>query len=61
MARRFKPSISTQFFLGILALTTLVWILRGVAILTFLPGLVLWILLLCTIGAGIFASLQRMR
>jgi hypothetical protein len=61
MARRLRLSPSTQFFLVLLAVTALVWILRGLAILAFLPGLVLWILLLCTIGAGVFASLQRMR
>ncbi|MGD1905439.1 MAG: hypothetical protein ACFB0C_05515 [Leptolyngbyaceae cyanobacterium] len=61
MARRFRLSASTQFFLGILAVTALVWILRGLGVFAFLPGLVLWILLLCTIGAGVIASLQRMR
>ncbi|MDA0866733.1 MAG: hypothetical protein O2890_10000 [Cyanobacteria bacterium] len=61
MARRFRLSSGSQFFLGTLAVTTLVWILRGLTILAFIPGLVLWILLLCTVGAGVVASLQRMR
>ena len=61
MARRFILSASTHFFLGILAVTALVLSLRGLVVFAFLPGLVLWILLLCTIGAGVIASLQRMR
>ncbi|MBE7382566.1 MAG: hypothetical protein F6J95_014280 [Leptolyngbya sp. SIO1E4] len=54
-------SVPTQVFLGIFALTLIVWILRGLAILSFLPGIVLWILLLLTIGSGVLTSLQRIR
>lgn len=54
-------SFPTQVFLGILAFTLVVWILRGLSILAFLPGIILWILLLLTIGSGVFTSLQRMR
>lgn len=61
MARRFRLSPSTQLFLGILAVTILIWGLRGLTIFAFIPGLVLWILLLCTVGSGVIASLQRMR
>ncbi len=54
-------SIPTQLFLGILGLTLVVWILRGLTVLAFLPGIVIWLLLLLTIGAGVFTSLQRIR
>jgi hypothetical protein len=61
MAQRRRLSPTVQIFLGFLAITALVWILRGLAVLAFLPGIVLWLLLLCTIGAGVVASLQRIR
>ncbi|MGD1943766.1 MAG: hypothetical protein ACFB0G_20925 [Leptolyngbyaceae cyanobacterium] len=54
-------SIPTQIFLGLLVLTLLVWILRGLTLFSFLPGIVIWVLLLCTIGAGVITSLQRIR
>jgi hypothetical protein len=37
------------------------WVLRGLTLLAFLPGVVLWILILLCFGLGIVASLQRMR
>jgi len=54
-------SIPTQIFLGLLTFTLLVWILRGLTVLAFIPGIVLWLLLLLTIGAGVITSLQRIR
>lgn len=56
-----RLSIPTQIFLGLLALTVLVWVLRGLTILAFLPGIVVWLLLLLTIGSGVVTSLQRIR
>lgn len=56
-----RLSIPTQVFLGLLILTLLIWILRGFTILAFLPGVVLWLLLLLTIGSGVLTSLQRIR
>jgi hypothetical protein len=47
--------------LGLLVLTLLLWVLRGLNVLAFLPGIVLWALLLTTIGAGVITSLQRIR
>ncbi|MBF2033909.1 MAG: hypothetical protein IGR92_00165 [Leptolyngbyaceae cyanobacterium T60_A2020_046] len=61
MTRRKGLSPSTQVFLMILGVTILVWGLRGFALLSFLPGIILWLLLLTTVGAGVFASLQRIR
>lgn len=56
-----RLSLPSQIFLALLGLTLLVWILRGLTILSFIPGIVLWLLLLLTIGAGVITSLQRMR
>jgi hypothetical protein len=59
--RRYPLSITTKLFLGTVALTLLVWILRGLTWLAFLPGLVLWVLILLCFGLGIISSLQRMQ
>jgi len=56
-----RLSLPSQIFLALLGFTLLVWILRGLTILSFIPGIVLWLLLLLTIGAGVITSLQRMR
>ncbi|HEY9877880.1 MAG TPA: hypothetical protein V6D29_05455 [Leptolyngbyaceae cyanobacterium] len=62
MSRRpLRLSPTTQLFLGALALTIVVWILRGVSLLAFLPGIVIWLLILLCFGLGIFSSLQKMR
>lgn len=53
-----KLSPTIQVFLGILAMTLLVWILRGVRLLSFVPSAVIWGLLLLTIGAGVIAIWQ---
>ena len=57
--RRF--SLPSRIFLSLLGITLLVWVLRGLTILSFIPGIVIWLLLLLTIGAGVVTSLQRMR
>ncbi|MEG3897512.1 hypothetical protein QT989_17835 [Microcoleus sp. SVA1_B6] len=51
--------LSTRIFWTILGLTLLVWILRGVGILTFIPGAVIWILILLSFVAGILSTLLR--
>jgi hypothetical protein len=56
-----RLSLPSQIFLSLLGATLLVWVLRGLTILSFIPGIVLWLLLLLTIGAGVITSLQRMR
>lgn len=56
-----RLSLPSQIFLSLLGITILVWVLRGLTVLSFLPGIMLWILLLLTIGAGVVTSLQRMR
>ncbi|HEY9889018.1 MAG TPA: hypothetical protein V6D02_11500 [Candidatus Obscuribacterales bacterium] len=56
-----RLSLPSQIFLGLLLLTLLVWVLRGLTVLSFVPGIVLWLLLLLTIGSGVITSLQRIR
>jgi uncharacterized membrane protein YbhN (UPF0104 family) len=59
--RRYPLQPLTKLFLGALALTLAMWVLRGLTLLAFLPGAVLWVLILLCFGLGIVASLQRMR
>ncbi|MEG3848387.1 hypothetical protein QT971_19390 [Microcoleus sp. herbarium19] len=56
---RFQMRLSTRIFLSILSITLLVWILRGVGLLTFIPGSVIWILVLLSFVAGILSTLLR--
>ena len=56
---RFQMRLSTRIFLSILGITLLVWILRGVGLLTFLPGAIIWILILLSFVAGILNTLIR--
>lgn len=59
--RRYALHPTTKLFLGTVALTTVVWVLRGLTLLAFLPGMVIWLLILLCFGLGILSSLQRMR
>jgi hypothetical protein len=56
-----RLSLPSQIFVGLLLVTLLIWILRGLTVLSFIPGIILWLLLLLTIGSGVITSLQRMR
>lgn len=51
-------SISTAF-LVVLVTTGVVWVLRGLGILTFVPGGIIWLLLLLTISLGVISALRR--
>lgn len=59
MSRQLRSD--TTIFLTVLFITVLVWVLRGLGILSFLPGIVIWVLLLLTIGAGVFSGIQGTR
>ncbi|PSB19247.1 hypothetical protein C7B65_11780 [Phormidesmis priestleyi ULC007] len=48
-------------FLGVIGLTALVWLLRGVGLLTFIPGFVLWTLILLTLVLAIVNGLIETR
>ncbi|NJN86556.1 MAG: hypothetical protein HC881_09890 [Leptolyngbyaceae cyanobacterium SL_7_1] len=52
-------SVPTKIFLGLLGVTIAVWLLRGVGMLTFLPGIVIWVLVLLTIAAGVVSRVYR--
>ncbi|HBK97623.1 MAG TPA: hypothetical protein DD001_09980 [Microcoleaceae bacterium UBA10368] len=56
---KFQMRLSTGIFFTILGITLLVWILRGVGLLTFIPGAVIWILILLSFVAGILSTLLR--
>ncbi|MFM2063455.1 MAG: hypothetical protein RLZZ507_3125 [Cyanobacteriota bacterium] len=49
----------TQFLGIFLGMGIALFILRGLGILTFIPGGVIWLLLLAAIALGIFSRLQR--
>ncbi len=48
-------------FLGVLGLTALVWVLRGIGLFTFIPGFVLWVLILLSIVLAIVNGLIETR
>ncbi|WP_187329402.1 hypothetical protein [Halomicronema hongdechloris] len=50
----------TQLFIVLAVLTLAVWVLRGLTILAFLPGIILWLLLLTSIATGIVSSWRSM-
>ncbi|MFQ4135714.1 hypothetical protein PGN35_005285 [Nodosilinea sp. PGN35] len=51
----------TKLFLTALGLTAILWVLRGLSLLAFLPGLAIWLMILVCFGLGIASSLQRIR
>jgi hypothetical protein len=59
MRKPLRPT--TQLFLLTLAATTAVWVLRGFGILTFLPGGIIWLLILLSIGTGVVDGLMGTR
>ncbi|TAE65577.1 MAG: hypothetical protein EAZ25_21135 [Oscillatoriales cyanobacterium] len=56
---RLQLRLSTRIFWTVLGITLLVWILRGVGLLTFLPGGVIWILIFLSFVAGILSTVLR--
>ena len=52
-----KPA--TTIFLALLTVTIAVWVMRGIGILSFIPGILIWLLFLATIGAGVVSTVQR--
>lgn len=50
--------VVTQTFGIILGVTIAVWLLRGFGILTFIPGGIIWLLILLAITTAIFSRFQ---
>ncbi|MDF5739189.1 MULTISPECIES: hypothetical protein [unclassified Nostoc] len=48
-----------QIFGILLGISVAVWVLRGFGILTFIPGGIIWLLLLGAIAIGIISYVQR--
>jgi hypothetical protein len=48
----------TNAFFIVAAVTAVIWILRGVSLLSFLPGGILWVLILLTAGLATFNLLR---
>ena len=53
-----KQLFSVLFWLTV-AVTLITWVLRGLTILAFLPGLILWALLFLCIALGVLSQVSR--
>jgi hypothetical protein len=58
---RSNTSYLKSLFLGCLGVTLLVYILRGMGILTFLPGGLIWLLILSSVVTGILYGVDKTR
>ncbi len=56
-----RALIAFYIFATILSITILVYLLRGFGILGFIPGAVIWVLILLSIATGIISGVQRTR
>ncbi|MEL6939292.1 MAG: hypothetical protein AAFO84_08885 [Cyanobacteria bacterium J06598_1] len=61
MAKRFRLKPGAQLLLFLICFTLGVWILRGMTLLSFLPGIVIYLLVLACLGVFVFNSVQSMR
>ncbi|PIG93950.1 hypothetical protein [Gloeocapsopsis sp. IPPAS B-1203] len=50
---------TVQLFFVFAGITIFVWVLRGLGILTFIPGGIIWILILLSVVTGVWSRLQR--
>jgi hypothetical protein len=53
--------IETKVMLLSVAITLVFWILRGVGLMTFLPGIVISVLLMVSIGCVMYWALQQLK
>ena len=58
---KFSRSWAAPWFYVLLVVTLTVYILRGMAVLSMLPGSILWILLLLSLAMGLLGLLQSLR
>ncbi len=61
MPNRFRPRPVTQLLLATIAMTAVVWMLRGIGLLSFLPGIIIWLLILTCFAIALFGSFQSTR
>ena len=61
MSKRFRLKPGSQLLLFLICFTVGIWILRGLTLLSFIPGLVIWLLILACIGVFVFNSVQSTR
>jgi hypothetical protein len=61
MGRLQTLRLETKIFLACGGITLVVWVLRGVGLLTFLPGVVLSVLIVMSIGSGVVWGLDQIR
>ena len=61
MARRFRLKPGSQLLLFLICFTFAVWVLRGLTLLSFLPGIVLWLLVIACLVVFLVNSLRSMR
>ncbi|CAN5651458.1 hypothetical protein BH23CYA1_BH23CYA1_19280 [soil metagenome] len=61
MANRFRLKTGSQLLLALICFTLAVWVLRGLTLLSFLPGIVIWLLVLACLTVFVINSLQSMR
>ena len=56
-----SPPSETLIVTYVFAVTVVVYLLRGFGVLTFLPGAVLWVLILLSIATGLIYGVQKTR
>jgi hypothetical protein len=56
MSKSIRPGMVA--LLVVLLVTTLVWILRGLRVLGFMPGSVLWMLIILSIVTAVLSTLR---
>lgn len=56
-----NSSWALKWFSFFFAGTAAIYVLRGFAVLSMMPGLVLWVLLFCTLVTGFLTALQLLR
>ncbi len=56
-----SEEIATTLLFTVLGLTVAVYGLRGLGVLSFVPGGIIWLLLLLSIGAGVFYGIEKTR
>lgn len=61
MATPQSEAIASTLFFTVLGITVATYLLRGLSLFSFLPGGILWLLLLLLIGTGVFYGIEKTR